>query len=103
VLLATGTGEIAIPLALVATAVVADPLNSALAPLPGAVNVTVAPLTRFPNPSLTVTCRAAAKAVFTGVLWGVPLVATRLAGAPAVLVRLKLAGVATPAALAVTV
>jgi hypothetical protein len=99
--LATGTGEIAFPLALVTT--FADPPNVALAPLPGAINVTVTPLTGLLFASFTVARRAAGNAVPTTVLCGVPPVAVRLTGVPGVFVRLKLAGVAMPATVAVTV
>jgi hypothetical protein len=97
------TGAVAIPLLFVAALAVADPLKLPLAPLPGAVNVTIAPLTALPPASLTVACRAVAKAVPSAALCGVPALAVMLAAAPAVLVRLKLAGVAIPAALADTV
>jgi hypothetical protein len=66
------------------------------------VNVTVTPLTGLLPASVTVACSAVANAVLTVVLCGVPAVAVMLAGT-AVLVRLKLAAVATPATLAVTV
>src|SRR5260370_27375640 len=100
-LLAVSLGEVAIPLALVVTA--AGPPKAALAPVAGAVNVTVTPLSGVLLASFTVACSAAANAVFTVVLWGVPAVAEMLAGVGARLVRLKLAAVATPAVLAVTV
>jgi hypothetical protein len=79
------------------------PANVPLALLDGAVNVTVTPLTGLPPASLTAACNAVAKAVFTAALWGVPPVAVIVAGGPAVFVSEKLAGVATPATLAVTV
>jgi hypothetical protein len=81
---------------------VAKPLNVALAPLPGAVNVTVTPLNTFPPLSLTVACSAVVNAVLTAVFCGVPAVARMLAGAPALFVKLKLADVVTPDTLAVT-
>jgi hypothetical protein len=87
---------------LVTAVAVADAPNSALAPLAGAANVTVTPLNGFPPESFTVAWSAVAKAVLTVALCGVPAVAVILAGA-AVFVRLKLAEVATPATLAVTV
>src|SRR5258705_11633484 len=77
-------------------------VGTALAPLPGALKVTVTPLTGLPKLSATVAWNAVPKAVFTAVLCGVPPVALMVAAAPAVLVTLKLAGVATPAAGAVT-
>src|SRR5262249_11837073 len=81
---------------------VAWPANQPLAPLPGALNVTPTPGMTLPKLSLTTACRAVAKAVLTVVLWGVPAVTVMLAGAPGVLVRPKVAGVATPATVAVT-
>ena len=65
-------------------------------------NVTVTPATvvpRIPHRA----CSAVPNAVLMTVLCGVPAVAVTLAAAPAVFVRLKLAGVATPGADAVTV
>ena len=91
------------PLLLVTAVAVADPANWALAPLPGAVNVTETPFTGLLKESFTITCKAAGKAVLTNVLCGVPALTVTLAAAPAVLVRLKLAVVATPITLAVTV
>jgi hypothetical protein len=91
------------PLLFVAAVAVVEPLNVALAPVAGAVNVTVAPFTRFPPISFTVAWSAVAKAVLVVAVCGVPAVAVMLAGAPTLLVKLKLAGVATPATLAVTV
>ena len=82
---------------------VADPPKVALAPLDGAVNVTVTPLTGLPLASVTVACSAVVNAVLIAALCGVPAVAVMFAAAPAVLVRLKLAVVAKPATLAVTV
>jgi hypothetical protein len=93
---------VATPLELVIAAAVAPVLNAPLAPLAGAVNVTVAPLTGLPKLSSTVAW-SAANAVFTVALCGVPLLALMLAAGPALLVRLKLAEVPTPATLAVTV
>jgi hypothetical protein len=100
--LAVNAGAVATPLALVVAVAVADPPNVPLAPLPGAVNVTVAPLTGVP-PVVTVACSAVVNAVLTAVLCGVPALATMLPAPAAVLVKLKLAGVVTPATLAVTV
>ena len=96
------TAEVATPDAFV-TAVFTPPANVPLAPLPGAANVTVTPLSRLLPASLTVADSAVPKAVFTVALCETPPVTVMLAGAPAVLVRLKLAGVATPTTVAVTV
>ena len=72
-------------------------------PVDGAANVTVTPLTGLLLASRTVTWSEDAKAVVIAVDCGVlPALAVMLAAAPAVLVRAKLAGVAKPAALAVT-
>src|SRR5208282_2723502 len=73
-----------------------------LAPLPGAVNVTVTPLTGLFMASFTVTTSGSANAVLIVVFCGVPLVAVMDAGGPGLLVREKLAGVPTPATVAMT-
>ena len=96
-------GAVATPLALVDAVAVAEPPKVPLAPLAGAVKVTAAPLTGLPPASFTVACSAVAKAVLMAALCGVPALAVMLAAAPALLVRPKLAEVATPATLAVTV
>ena len=90
------------PLALVVVVAVADPLKAAPAPVAGAVKVTDTPLTGLLLVSFTVACSAVANALLTGALCGVPAVAEMLPAVWARLVRLKLAAVATPAALAVT-
>jgi len=100
--LAVNADAVATPLLLVVAVAVAEPPKVPLAPLPGAVNVTTAPLTGLLLASFTVACSAVANAVLTVALCGVPAVAVMLAAVPAVLVRLKLAGVATPDTLAVT-
>ena len=101
--MAVSAGAVATPLLSVTAVAVADPLNRALAPLPGAVNVTVTPPTGLFPASRTVACSAVPNAVVIAVLCGVPAVALTVAGGAAVFVRLKLAGVATPGAAAVTV
>ena len=101
-MLAVRAGAVATPLLLVTAVAVAEPLNEALAPLAGAVKVTVTPFIGLLPASVTVACKAVAKAVFTAALCGVPAVAVMPAG-DAVLFRVKLAGVPTPATLAVTV
>src|SRR6266481_7982058 len=101
-LVAVNTPEVATPLALV-TAVFTPPANVPLAPVcAGAVNVTVTPETGLLPASFTVTCRVEANAVPTVLLCELPLVAVTLAGVPEVLVREKLAGVATPDTVAAT-
>jgi len=64
-------------------------------PLPGAANVTDAPGTGVLLTSLTIALSAVGNAVLMGTLWPAPAVAVMLAGTPGLLVRLKLAGVAT--------
>jgi hypothetical protein len=102
VLFAVKTGAVATPLAFV-TAVFTPPANVPLAPLPGATNVTVAPLTGLFRESSTVACSCVANAVFTVALCDVPTVAVMLAGGPARLVKEKFAGVDTPVTVAATV
>lgn len=85
----------------VAVAVAEDP-NAALAPVDGAVNVTVTPLTGLPLASLTVAWSPVVNAVFTAALCGVPAVVVTLDAIPAVFVMLNLAGAGHPATLAVT-
>src|SRR5579864_2019801 len=95
-LLAVNTAEVATPLAFV-TAVLTPPANVPLAPVcAGAVNVTVTPVTGLLLASFTVACSVLVNAVLTVALCGVPAVAVTLPAAPAVLVRTKLAAVATP-------
>jgi hypothetical protein len=60
--LAVSEGAVATPLELVTAVAVADPLNVALAPLDGAVNVTVTPITG-PLPFVTVACSGVPKFV----------------------------------------
>jgi hypothetical protein len=99
-LLAVNTGAVAIPLALEMAVAVVDPAKVALAPVAGVVKVTVMPLSGLLFASLRVACKAALNTDCTGALCGVPFVAEILIG---MLLRLKLAGVLTPAALALTV
>src|SRR5690349_10762056 len=101
-LLAVKTAAVATPSALV-VAVFTPPANVPLAPLPGAANVTVTPLTGLLNESLTVACSCAAKAALTVAFWGVPAVDVIVEAAAAMFVSEKLAGVPTPAVVAVTV
>ena len=91
------------PLALVITAAVADPLKAAVAPADGAVNVTVTPLTGLLLASFRVACSAVVNAVLTVALCGVPAVAVKLAEGAVVLESPKPALAETPAMLAVTV
>ena len=98
------TEAVATPLVLVVAVVVVNPpLNVPLVPVAGAVNVTVTPLSRLLPASFTVAEKAVPKVVFTVALCEAPPVAVMLAAGPAVLVRLNLAGVATPDTVAVTV
>jgi hypothetical protein len=87
---------------LVVAVAVDEPPNVPLAPLLGAVNVTVTPLTGLPPPSFTVACSAVPNVLPTAALWGAPALATMLAGTAAVLVKSKLTEAGTPATLAVT-
>jgi hypothetical protein len=65
---AVNVGEVATPLLFVTPVAVRDDPNFPLAPLDGAVNVTVTPLTGLLPASFTVACSAAAKFVLTVVL-----------------------------------
>jgi hypothetical protein len=95
--------EVAMPLALVVSVSVAVPfVNVPLAPVAGAVNVTMTPLTGFEPPSSTVATKGAVNAELIPAVCGVPLVAVIVAGGPAAFVRLKSAGVDTPETVAVT-
>jgi hypothetical protein len=97
VLLAVKVEAVATPLLLVAAVVVTVPLaNVPLAPLDGAVNVTVTFGTKFPEASFTVACSAVANAVAMLADCPLPVVAAMDAAAPGLLVRLKLAAVLTP-------
>ena len=69
-----------------AVAVVFPPLKVPLAPLPGAVKVTAAPLTGLLLASVTIADMAIAKAALTNALCVVPPVAVIVAGAGAPLV-----------------
>ena len=82
VLLAVNTGADATPDALVtAVAVLFEVLaNVPLAPVDGAVKVTVTPAIGLVAASITLACNAVAKAVLTAVLCGVPAKADILAG-----------------------
>jgi hypothetical protein len=75
--LAVNAGAVAIPLAFVMAVALVDPLNEALAPVVGAVNVTVTPL-RGVFPFSAVACNAVVNRVLIVALWGVPPVAMRL-------------------------
>ena len=93
---------VAVTLARPCVLVVADEeLRVAVAPEPGATNVTVTPFRALPPESLTVTWRGDPKAVPMVVDWTEPPVAVIDAGGPTVFVREKVA-VSVPT-LAVTV
>ena len=78
---AVKAGAVATPLLfVVAVVVVNPPLKVPLAPLAGAVNVTVTPLSRLLLASFTVAASAVAKLVFTVVLCEAPPVAVMLEG-----------------------
>jgi hypothetical protein len=96
-------GEVATPFALV-VAVVTPPANVPLAPVAGgAANVTSTPPRGDPPPDVTSTTSGAENAALTVALCGVPLVAVIDTTAPVMFVRVKLAGAATPATVAVTI
>ena len=83
--MAVNAAEVATPDALV-VAELTPPAKAPLAPLLGAVNVTVSPEIGLPPASATVAARRAENMVLIGVLCGVPPVAVIEAGAPAMLV-----------------
>ena len=103
--MAVKTGAVATPLALVVAVAVSPPfvppVNVPLAPLDGAVKVTVAPAIGRPFLSSTVAWRFVVKTVLIAVLCGVPEVAAMEAGGADRFVRLKFAG-PIPVAVAVT-
>src|ERR1700674_1865022 len=102
-MLAVTAEAVATPLVLVTAVVVAMPLaNMPLAPLAGAVKVTVAFGTKFRETSSTTARSAVANGVETLADWPPPPAATIEAGALVVLVRLKGAGAVTPGTEAVT-
>jgi hypothetical protein len=97
---AVSAGAVASPFVFVTATAVADPPNAAPAPVPGAVNVTLTPLTAF-APFKTRACNAVPNCVFTPALCGVP--ATALMFTPGTrFVKKKLAAEPTPLALAET-
>src|SRR6266853_6820914 len=81
--LAVKMAAVATPCALV-VAVFTLPAKVPLAPVPGAANVTVTPLTGLLRESLTVACRDVANGVLIVVLCGVPAVAAIVAAVPPV-------------------
>ena len=101
-LFAVSAGAVACPLELVTAVAVAEDPNKAAAPVEGAVNVTVTPLTGLPAESVTVPCRAVENAAPTIALWGVPADAEIFAAGPGVFVRLNTAVPPRPVTLAVT-
>jgi hypothetical protein len=99
--LAVNKTEVATPAAFV-TAVLTPPAKLPEAPLAGAVNVTVTPLTGLPPASVTLAASGLAKVVLMVEVCGVPLVATIDEDVPAVLVSAKLALPPTPGTVATT-
>jgi hypothetical protein len=87
--LAVNTLDVATPLAFV-TAVFTPPAKVPLAPLPGAVNITVRPFSGLPPASVTVAAKGAAKAVLISALCPEPLVTTIDATGPGRFVSEKL-------------
>src|SRR5579864_2573822 len=100
-LFAVNATEVARPLLFV-VAVFTPPAKVPLAPLAGAVKVTVTPATGLLAESVTVTTSGAENVVRTAVLWPLPVVAAMLAIGFAVLVSAKFATAATLATVAVT-
>lgn len=100
-LLAVKAGAVAMPEPSV-IAVVMPPAKLPLAPNAGAVKVTVALDTGLLPESSTWTCRPVRYVVKMVALCGVPAVAVIVAGAPERLATEKLAGLAAPAVLALT-
>ena len=98
---AVSAGAVAIPLAFVVAVTVANPLKAPLAPVVGAVNVTVMPLNGLLPASFTTTCRVIVNAALIATLCGVPAVGVTLDGGPVMLDSVKLAGADTPVTLAV--
>ena len=105
VAVSTNAAAVAKPAALVIALVVSFPVlaNVPLAPVAGAINVTIAFPTGFWPLSTTLATRRAAKVVLIPALCGVPVTAVITAGAPVVLLRLKLAPSCAPGAEATTV
>jgi hypothetical protein len=100
--LAVNPADIATPEPLV-VAVFTPPTKVQEAPLPGALKVTVTPLTGIPPEFVTVTIKGLPNAVLMGALCGVPLVAAMAAATlPDWLVSENRAVFDTPATLAVT-
>ena len=77
--LAVNVAEVAVPEEFV-IAVFTPPAKVPLAPVDGAVNVTVRSPMGFPSGSLTTTTKGAEKAVRMAALCGVPLFGTMLVG-----------------------
>ena len=99
--LAVKAEAVATPLALVTAVVVREAPNRPLAPEAGAVKVTVRPWMPTPPPSVTLADKAVPNALVTVVDCPPPALTAIAAGSA--LVMLKLAGVAAPGTVAVTV
>ena len=100
--LAVKAVAVAMPALFVVAVAVADAPNRPLAPDAGAVNVTRAPATGLLKLSATLAAIAVGNAAPIVAVCGVPADVTMLNADPALFVRLKLAGVATPPTVAVT-
>jgi hypothetical protein len=95
-------GDVATPLELVVIVAELAPLKEAVAPVPGATNVTETPATGLLLEFRTVACKAA-NVVFNGAVCGVPAVALMVkAELLTVFVRLNVPDVAPPMTLATT-
>ena len=79
-----------------------DGFKVAVAPLVGAEKVTDTPLTGLLLASVTVATNGLGKAIVTGVFWLEPPVAVIVVATPALLVRMKIAGLDTPDTAAMT-
>ena len=96
-------GAVAVPvLSVTVVTTLFPPTNIPVAPEVGAVKVTGTPLTGFESASSTEAPKGTEKAVLIPALCGVPWLAMIVAGAPAPFVKLKLAGLITPVAVAIT-
>jgi hypothetical protein len=100
--LAVNAADVATPDAFV-TAVLTPPAKVPLAPVAGAANVTVTPATPFTPTSRTVATSGAANVVLIVTICPDPLVTEMDVGGATVFAMANVAGVCTPATVAVTV
>jgi hypothetical protein len=101
---AVNVDDMTAPFASVVSVSVGCPLAKVpLAPVAGAVNVTIALLMGFPLTSTTIPAKGNVNGALIAVLWGLPPLMRIPAGAEIVFVRLKLASVGAPGTDAVTI